>query len=116
MAAGIGLHEHRCVIYENQEQQFAAALPFLTSGLEQQEKCLYIADENNETAILDALRKAGTDVDHFLRSGALVLTGKRETYLQRGHFDPDSWIQFLAESIQQAGDGKFSGLETLLGK
>jgi signal transduction histidine kinase len=116
LAAGIGRHEHRCLIYETQEQQFAGALPFLKAGLEQRERCLYIADENNETAVLDALRKAGTDVDHFLRSGALVLSGKRETYLQRGRFDPDLWIQFLAQSIRQAGDGKFSGLRTLLGE
>jgi PAS domain S-box-containing protein len=116
LAAAIGLHEHRCLIYENEEQQFASALPFLTAGLQQNERCLYIADENSETAVLGALRKAGTDVDHFLHSGALVLTGKRETYLRLGHFDPDLWIQFLAQSIQQAGDGRFSGLRTLLGE
>jgi signal transduction histidine kinase len=116
LAAGIGLHEHRCLIYENEEQQFASALPFLTAGLEQNERCLYIADENSETAVLGALRKAGTDVDHFVHSGALVLTGKRETYLQRGQFDPDFWIRFLTQSIQAAGGGKFSGLRTLLGE
>ena len=116
LAASIGPHEHRCLIYENQEQQFAAALPFLEAGLQRRERCLYIADENRGTAILDALRKAGTDVERHLQSGALVLTRKQETYLKPGHFDPDWWISFLSRSIQEAGDSRFSGLRTLLGE
>jgi hypothetical protein len=37
LAAGLGLHQHLCFIYETQEEQFAAALPFLRSGLERGE-------------------------------------------------------------------------------
>jgi hypothetical protein len=45
LASGIGLHEHCCLIYETEEEQFAAALPFLRSGLDRGEKCLFVADE-----------------------------------------------------------------------
>jgi len=90
LAAGPGLYQQFCLIYEPQEQQFEAALPYLRAGLERRERCIYIANKNNRAAVLDALRKTGTDVDHHLRSGALILTGEQESYLKPRRFDPDS--------------------------
>ena len=55
----LGFHEHLCLIYDTQEEQFAAALLYLTTGLQRGEKCLYIADENTGAAVLAALRKDG---------------------------------------------------------
>jgi hypothetical protein len=101
LAAGIGLHEHRGLIYETREQQLASALPFLRAGLERRERCLYVADENGGTAVLNALREGGTDVDRFLRSGALVLIHPRETFLGQGSFDPDSFLRFVSQSTQR---------------
>jgi signal transduction histidine kinase len=114
LAGGIGLHEHLCLIYDTQEEQFAAALPFLRSGLERGEKCFFVADENNGAAVLNALRKTGTDVDRYVRSGALILTNK--PYPKPGPLDPDWLIGFLSRSIQGAGDRKFVGMRTWLGE
>jgi signal transduction histidine kinase len=115
LAGGIRLHEHLCQIYETQEERFAAAVPYLRTSLEQHQRCLYIAD-NGSVAVLDGLRKGGTDVDRHLRSGALILAGKRDTYLKHGRFDPDSWIGFLSQAADDAGDGRFSRLRTILGE
>ena len=46
LASGLGLHEHLCLIYDTQEEQFAVALPYLRAGLERRERCLYLADGN----------------------------------------------------------------------
>jgi signal transduction histidine kinase len=116
LAGGLGLHEHLCLIYETQEEQFAAALPFLRAGLERGERCLYIADANSGATVLDALRKGGVEVDRHLRNGALIVAGKQETYLSHGRFDPDLSINFLSQATDEAGDGKFSRLRTLLGE
>jgi signal transduction histidine kinase len=116
LAGGLGLHEHLCVIYDTQEEQFAAAVPFLRSGLERHQRCLYVADENSTTAVLDALRRSGTDVDRYLRSGALALADKPWTYHEHGRFDPDWWIRFLAKAAQEPGTAEFSGMRTLLGE
>ena len=116
VVGGLGLHQHLCVIYDTQEEQFAAALPYLRTGLERGEKCLYIVDENTAAAVLDALRKGGTDVDRYLRSGALTITHKQETYLKQGRFDPDWMIGFLSQATAEAGAARFSGLRTLLGE
>jgi signal transduction histidine kinase len=114
LASGIGLHEHCCLIYETEEEQLAAALPFLRSGLDRGEKCFFVADENSGAAVLNALRRAGTDVDRHLRSGALILADKPS--LKAEHFDPDWSIGFLSKSIQGAGDDRFSGMRTWLGE
>jgi PAS domain S-box-containing protein len=114
VVSGLGLHEHLCIIYDTPEEQFAAALPYLRAGLERGEKCIYIVDENTAAAVLDALRKGGTDVDRHLRSGALTIANKDETYLQQGRFDPDWMISFMSQTAAAAGAAKFSGWRTLL--
>jgi two-component system, chemotaxis family, sensor kinase Cph1 len=114
LAAKLGLHEHLCLIYDTQEEQFAAALPYLRAGLERGEKCLYIVDETTASAVLDALRKGGTDIDHYLRRGALTIVDKNEAYLKTGRFDPDLMIRFWTEAVSEAGAAKFSGLRTLV--
>jgi signal transduction histidine kinase len=116
LAGGLGPHEHVCLIYETKEEQFASALPYLRAGLERRQRCLYIADETSGADLVDAMRRGGTDVDSHLRSGALIIAGRRETYLKQGRFDPDGWIRFLSQATRGEGDGKFSGLRTLLGE
>jgi signal transduction histidine kinase len=116
LTSGLSLHEHRCLIYDTQEQQLAAALPYLRSGLERHERCLYITDENSAATILDALRKGGTDVERCLEGGALIITGKQDTYLRDGSFDPDLMIGFLTRSTAEATAARFSGLRTVLGE
>jgi hypothetical protein len=113
VVAGLGLHEHLCVVYDTQEEQFAAALPFFKAGLAWREKCLFFADEKTAGALLDALRKVGTDVDEYLRRGALTITHKRETDLQQGRFDPDWWVGFLNQAIAEVGAAKYSALRIL---
>src|SRR5438094_7038993 len=116
VVGGLGLHQHLCVIYDTQEEQFAAALPYLRNGLERGERCLYIVDENTAAGVLDALRKGGTDVDHYLRSGALTISPRQETYLKQGRFDPDWMIGFLTQATSESGASRFSGLRTIVGE
>ncbi len=129
----IGPHNHLCLIYETQGEQFAAALTFLQIGLERGERCLYIVDENTANAVLEAMRARGMDVDSALRVGALIITSKQETYLKPGHFDPDEMIRFLTEATDEAkaagfdalrvtaemtwqlGDGSLAGSSSVLG-
>ena len=116
LARGLGLRQHRCLIYDTQEEQFAAALPYLIASFERGEKSLYVADENTAATVLDALRRAGTDVDRYLESGALAISGKQQTCLRHGRFDPDRWIGFMSEATREVSGRKLSGLQTILGE
>jgi signal transduction histidine kinase len=116
LAGGLGLREHHCLIYEREEEKFAAALPYLRAGLKRGERCLYVADEDSRAAVLDALNRAGTEVDRYLRTGALIIASSQETYFENGRFDPDLWLRFLSQATRDEGAGEFSGLRTILGE
>ena len=104
------LHDHLCLIYESQEDQFDAIIPFITLGLARKEQCVYIVDDNTARAISDKLRAEGIDVDAAVKSGALAITTKQETYLRNGYFDPDQMIGFLERATDSAKQAGFSAL------
>jgi hypothetical protein len=103
-------HDHLCLIYETQEEQFAAVVPFVKAGLERREKCLYIVDDNTASAVLEAIRAGGVKVDSALQSGALVIFTKQDTYLKDGRFDPDRMICMLKAATDQARQEGYSAL------
>src|SRR5262249_3461050 len=113
LAAKLGLHEHLCQVYGTREEQLATALPYLRAGLERGEKCLYLVGETPASAVLDALRKGGTDLDHYLRSGALTIVDNDEAYLRTGRLDFDWMIRFWTGAVIQALADRFSGLRIL---
>src|SRR5450756_2179219 len=107
---GLAVHDHLCLIYESQEEQFAAVVPFMRHGLAAGQACMYIADDNTADAVGAALRSDGIDTDAESARGALRILTKRESYLRDGRFDPDAMIAFLAEATAEARVDGFSAL------
>ena len=105
----IGLHEHLCLMYSTQQEQFSATIPFLKIGLERGEKCVYIADTSATATVANALRTEGIDVDAAIRRGSLTITG-REIYPETTNFDPGRMIQFLGEAANAAKSAGYSAL------
>lgn len=95
-------HDHLCLIYETQAEQFGAVIPFIRIGLERGEKCIYIADENDAESVLAAMRAEGVDVAAATQRGALTIASRRETYVRDGFFDPDQMIAFLRDTTRSA--------------
>ena len=106
----LAVHDHLCLIYESQEEQFAAVVPFMRHGLAAGQACMYIADDNTADAVGAALRSGGIDTDAESARGALRILTKRESYLRDGRFDPDAMIAFLAEATAEARADGFSAL------
>lgn len=104
----IGLHDHLCVIYETQDEQFAAAIPLVKIGLDRGEKCLYIAD-GNAAALIDAMREQDIYVDAAVRQGSLTIASQ-EIYPLRGDFVSDRWIELVEGFVREAKSAGFSGL------
>ncbi|MFP8953424.1 MEDS domain-containing protein [Natrialbaceae archaeon A-arb3/5] len=94
-------YDHFAFIYESQAEQFETAIPYIKHGLENGERCIYIADENDTADVLAALRDAGVDVDDALESGALVMYTAQDSYLRNGSFDPDEMIAFISGAIEE---------------
>ena len=102
-------NDHLALLYEGRDEQFAAVIPFLRQGLEHGERCLYVADETPQDAIVEALREAGVDADAALESGALTILSADETYLSGGTFDLDESLALL-EDIVETDTEEFDGL------
>ncbi len=98
----LDVHDHLCLIYETQEEQFSAVIPFIHIGLERGEKCIYIVDENTAEAVLHTMENYGIDVGSATASGQLIIANKKTAYLLHGFFDPDLMIQFLKENTELA--------------
>ena len=109
LVSRIGLHEHVCLVYRTEEEQFSAAIPFMSAGLERGQKCLYIAKEHPATALLEAMRAERVDVDSAIKQRAFELIDRHETYLQQ-LFTPHDMIHFLVGSVRDAKASRFPAL------
>ncbi len=103
-------HNHLCSIYDSPEEQLAVAVPFVRIGLERGEKCLYIADDETEASVREALAAEGLDVDQAIATHRLMITTKQAAYLNRGSFDPDWMLRFWAAASAEATRQGFSAL------
>ena len=106
----LGAHDHFCSIYENPEEHYAVAIPFMRMGLDRGEKCIYIADDGTFGAVREAMQSEGIDVDRATESNALVLATKEQAYLERGSFNPDWMFTFWKEATDSAMSEGFAAL------
>lgn len=101
---------HLCLVYESTEEQLAAVVPYVKSGLARGERCVYIADDRAVEEIELALAQAGVDLARERRRGALIILTKRDAYLRSGAFDPEAMIALLREMIERSLEDGFAGL------
>ena len=106
----LGPHDHFCSIYENPEEHYAVAIPFMRMGLDRGEKCIYIADDGTIGDVRKAMLSEGIDVERAIESNSLVLATKEQAYLKRGSFDPDWMFTFWKEATDSAMSEGFPAL------
>jgi two-component system, chemotaxis family, sensor kinase Cph1 len=99
---------HACLIFKNRDEQMSATIPFLQIGLEQNERCLYLADPITLEFVKDNLKLVGIDLEKEIARGALQLMSKRD-YLHLGQFDRTKMIESLLASIEESLSLGFSG-------
>ncbi|MGE5431484.1 MAG: MEDS domain-containing protein, partial [Syntrophomonadaceae bacterium] len=98
----IKVHDHTCSIYENRDEQFAVISPYIKYGLENNEKCLYVADENTVEDVTSLLEKDIPGLKHYLQTGAFTIIDKTKAYLSNGCFSPEYMFEAIKKSIQTA--------------
>ncbi|QLK25765.1 MEDS domain-containing protein [Natrinema zhouii] len=103
-------NDHFALLYEDHTEQFATVIPFIQEGLEQGERCVYVADDNTVDEVLEAMRTRGIDVDTALESGALSVFTEGETYRRTGEFDCEAMLDFWEETLDDATANEFAGL------
>jgi signal transduction histidine kinase len=112
-AERIQIGQHLCTVYDRRDDLLATVQPFVKSGLERGEQCLYLADDNAAGDVLSSMRQSGIDVEAAVARRALVIGGGRGTYLRDGVFRPDAMIEFWGEAIASARADGFSALRIM---
>ncbi|HEX2868147.1 MAG TPA: MEDS domain-containing protein [Ignavibacteriales bacterium] len=98
----IKVHDHTCSIYETRDEQFAVIAPFIRYGLENNEKCIYVADENTAEEVFELLEKDIPDLKCYMEKNAFSILGKKEVYLKTGSFSPELVIEAIKENVSTA--------------
>ena len=94
--------DHVALFYKSKAEQFSFASAYIAGGLERNERCLYIANDNSVGMILRKLSESGVKVEEAHSRHALSVVTKQETYLRHGIFEPAKMIQDLRAEVQRS--------------
>ena len=101
---------HQCVIYDGSPSRILPALvASIRRNLDAGMRCMYLNSPAMVAGLRSQLYAAGTDVQHELTRGALVL-GSNEDHLVAGAFDTDRMIDLLETAVEQALADGYTGL------
>ena len=106
----LGLGDHAAFFFRTNPERLAFVIPYMIRGLRNNERCVYIADENTVPHILAEFKWAGIDIGQATSSGALSVVTKHDTYLRYGIFEPDKMIADLDRDVRFALQNGFYGL------
>ncbi|MDI3483811.1 MAG: two-component system, sensor histidine kinase PdtaS [Methanobacteriaceae archaeon] len=102
------VHEHICLIYEDEKEWESTIIPFLVEGFKRDEKCIYITDRHNSETIKELLIERGFDPEKL--KGQFRILSEDEAYTRGGTFDPDAMIKLLEEETEKALAEGYSAL------
>jgi PAS domain S-box-containing protein len=94
--------DHLCSFYASEAERRAALRSFISQGLEQGEKILYIHEGSDDENALRDLSELGVGIEDCLEKGGLSLVTEAETCLQDGAFDPGRMIGLLQAETERA--------------
>jgi MEDS: MEthanogen/methylotroph, DcmR Sensory domain len=98
---------HVCALFNSDEEEYRALLPFIKDGFECGHKAVHVVNPYQRQEHLDRLAQAGIDVTEAMGRGQLELRINTETYLQDGRFDPDRMVEAFEQMASGNAAGKF---------
>jgi len=101
--------DHVVLMYESLEAKYNVLFNYLTVGLEDGEAAVYIATEEAPSAIRDAMKRFGIEVEKYERIGALRILGCNDCYIIDGEFDISTTIGLLNKLYSEALSKGFKG-------
>jgi hypothetical protein len=106
----LGLGDHVAYFFRTNAQRLAFVIPYIVIGLQRNERCMYIADENSVPRIVQELQNAGVDVEKEKNRDALNILTKDQTYLRYGMFEPQRMVGDLNREVKCSIEKGFTGL------
>lgn len=90
-------HDHCCLIYESEEEWRDIAIPFITQGLMNGDKCVYVLNEREENYIIECLASEGIDVFELIKSGQLLFLQPRDILRENASDDIDQVVNIYRQ-------------------
>jgi hypothetical protein len=96
--------EHICALYLSDDERDDILLPYLRTGLEAGDKCLFAVHENSPQRILDNI---GIDVSALVETRQLEVRTSADPLLTPDDFSGDAIIEFWDSTARAALDAGF---------
>jgi hypothetical protein len=109
MIEQLELGDHAALFFQTKEEQLKITIPFIATGLERNERCMYITMSTPPPAVRRKLEEYGVDVVKAEENGSLRVVTQKETYLRHGLFEPEKMITELCGEVQAAIDLGYAG-------
>ncbi len=101
LLASLEPHDHLCLIYNSYEEWVEVIVPFILSGFERNEKCIYVADDASNQQVKTYFLDAGLDLSEAENRGQFNIFNKKDTPTWEGCFDPDFMIAETEKALSQ---------------
>ncbi|MBI2875506.1 MAG: MEDS domain-containing protein [Candidatus Tectomicrobia bacterium] len=101
---------HFCQFYSKPDDLIDILVPFLSTGIESNESCVWVTSESLSVEIAtEAMRQAVPDIDRYLESGQMEIFPYTEWYMKDGYFDfnrvLDGWVAKHDRAVGLGYDG-----------
>jgi PAS domain S-box-containing protein len=107
------VEDHIALIFDEDEERLTTITPLIKVGLEKGELCLYVSNEENDLAVVEALKAEHIDVDKAISNGSLIITSKKEMYFKLGRFDPEWTIRVINNIADLARSYGFTAMRVM---
>lgn len=101
--------DHICFLYSTTAELAEVVAEFIADGLNNRQRCWYVAAGDEAGLVRAALRKRDVDIAAETRRGALRVIDGSEAYVVRGSFNPEASIKVFNDAIEQACSDGFTG-------
>lgn len=106
----IGPGIHAVLFYRRQSEVIQAVRSYLKISLENNEKCIYIDQQQNQKKVLNDLREMMTGFDKYLENEQLLVLSREEIYGDPSQFKAVDIIKLIKNFSSQAEKDGFKGL------
>jgi DcmR-like sensory protein len=104
--------EHLCAFFNTRIDLLNLVVPYIKAGLEDNEFCLWITDENMEQQAMEALQQVLPDAPQRVSRKQLEILPASEWYLSAGVFDAGKSFRNWAARGRLAEANRFVGART----
>lgn len=99
---------HFCQLYLTKQDLVDIIVPYLKTGLENNEFCIWIA--SNPLEAKKAFKKSVPDLEIYLEKRQIEIIHYNDWYLKEGFFDPQGILNGLVEKLNRALASDYDGL------